>query len=92
MRVYREVAHIYGNVDPNDTVAVEKFYEDVLPTKPLRLRQEVFDTIFSHDGEDESPINHPLGAPNNGIKQKVGKRTPLAKKNTLPIGRRRVLA
>jgi hypothetical protein len=62
MRVYRDIAHQYGNVDPSDTVAVRKFFRETLPTKPLRFRQQIMDTILAHDGEDEivEPVPLPV--------------------------------
>jgi hypothetical protein len=62
MRVYREVAHQFGKVDPNDTLAVRKFFRETLPSKPRRIRQQIMDTILAHEGEDETaePVQLPV--------------------------------
>lgn len=47
MEVYAQVAAHWGQVDPNDDVGVQRFFEQVFPTLSAQLQQEVVDDVFA---------------------------------------------
>jgi hypothetical protein len=65
--VFADIAATYGNVNPNDSAAVQKWYIETLPTlKPERI-DEILEVLLRHDGgkptasgEKSYPVSVPL--------------------------------
>lgn len=46
MNAYATIAQTYGNVDPSDEAAVQRFFEETLPTFSPTKQQEIVDELF----------------------------------------------
>ena len=65
--VFAEIAAKYGNVKPEDTAAVQRWYIETLPTLPPDLIDEILEALLRHDGvkpttavEKSYPVDIPL--------------------------------
>ena len=65
--VFAEIAAKYGNVNPEDTAAVQRWYIETLPNLPPELIDEILEALLRHDGvkpttavEKSYPVDIPL--------------------------------
>ena len=64
--IFAELAATYGGVDPTDMEAVQRFYEEMLPTLPAETIEEVLEELVTREGiEGEAPCarTYPKSAP-----------------------------
>ncbi len=47
MEVFVQMAVKYGNVDPTDEEAVDRFFEEELPKLPERQQLEIVETLLA---------------------------------------------
>ena len=47
MDVMAKVAAQYGKVDPKNGAAVQKFFEETVPTLSMKKREEILDEVLS---------------------------------------------
>ena len=64
---FAEIAAKYGNVNPEDTTAVQRWYIETLPTLPAERIDEILEALLRHDGvkpttavEKSYPVDIPL--------------------------------
>ena len=65
--VFTEIAATYGNVNPEDTAAVQRWYTETLPNLPPELIDEILEALLRQDGikpitavEKSYPVDIPL--------------------------------
>jgi len=64
--VFAEVAAKYGGVDVGDMKAVQRWYEETLPSLPSKKIEEILDELLSQEdlrSEDDGPRVYPKDAP-----------------------------
>ncbi len=47
---FADAAAKYGDVDPEDIEAVQKWFTEALPTLPLNILEQVLEELLTHDG------------------------------------------
>ncbi len=47
---FADAAAKYGDVDPEDIEAVQKWFAEALPTLPLDVVEKVLEDLLAHDG------------------------------------------
>jgi hypothetical protein len=52
-RVFAELAEKHGGVDLNDMPAVQRWYEEVLPTLPPEVIEEILEELLSGEGLED---------------------------------------
>ncbi|MGB9369379.1 MAG: hypothetical protein WCE79_25565 [Xanthobacteraceae bacterium] len=53
MDAYSAVAHVIGGIPPDNSSAVEEFYEHKFPTLPEHIRTAVADWLVAHDSSPD---------------------------------------
>ena len=80
-QVYAEVAATYGNVDPADLGAVQRWYEEDLPDLPGATIERVLDELLSRGGFSSPATaaerNYPVRAPLPSLGQSKPARPPI---------------
>jgi hypothetical protein len=64
--VFAEVAAKHGGVDAGDMEAVQRWYEETLPSLPAEKIEEILDELLSREGlrsEGDGPRVYPKTAP-----------------------------
>lgn len=65
-RAFLDVAAKYGEVDPTDIEAVQRWFSETLPTLPPDTIEEILEELLQHDGagDDLAPAPaYPKDAP-----------------------------
>lgn len=65
-RAFAEVAAKHGGVDPDDMGAVQRWYEETLPTLPPEMAEEILEELLSSEKLEvtvKSPRVYPTEAP-----------------------------
>jgi hypothetical protein len=63
---FLDVAALYGNVDPNDSEAVQRWFMEVLPTLPQETIEEILEALLASEATSdgkETPRSYPRGVP-----------------------------
>jgi len=63
---FLDVASRYGEVDPSDIEAVQRWFSETLPTLPPDTIEEILEELLQHDGasdDKETARVYPMGAP-----------------------------
>ena len=55
IHVFAEIAATYGNVNPDDMDAVQKWYIETLPTLKPEHIDEILEALLRHDGAKPNP-------------------------------------
>ena len=50
--VFADIAARYG-VDPGDREAIDKWFDEILPTLPIEVRAAIFEELLARNGEFE---------------------------------------
>jgi len=63
---FLDVAARYGEVEPTDIEAVQRWFSEVLPTLPPGTIEEILEDLLQHDGASDKELPapvYPKGAP-----------------------------
>jgi hypothetical protein len=74
IHVFTEIAATYGNVNPDDSDAVQKWYIETLPTLKPELIDEIIEALIRHDGTKPIPStekSYPIDVPLPSLKDSI---------------------
>jgi hypothetical protein len=74
IHVFAEIAATYGNVNPDDADAVQKWYIETLPTLKPELIDEILEALLRHDGTKPIPTavkSYPIDVPLPSLKDSI---------------------
>jgi hypothetical protein len=71
LHVFAEIAATYGDVNPDDAEAVQKWFIETLPSLKPELIDEILEALLRHDGAQSissKKKSYPVGAPLPSLK------------------------
>ena len=80
IRYFSEIAAKYGDVDPDDADAVQKWFLDTLPSLESEQIDEILEAILRNDGAESGPAGnrvYPVGVPLPSLKDSPPATLPL---------------
>ena len=80
IHVFAEIAATYGNVNPDDADAVQKWYIETLPTFKPELIDEILEALLRHDGTKPIPSAekpYPIDVPLPSLKDSIPAKSPI---------------
>ena len=80
IHVFAEIAATYGNVNPDDADAVQKWYTEKLPTLKPELIDEILEALLRHDGTKPIPSagkHYPIDVPLPSLKDSIPAKSPI---------------